>query len=70
MGDAAEMAMVGAVCEQCGVALDGTAPGYPRKCSECRGVSGPRVRKVKCPQCQRRVRATGLQDHLRDAHDG
>lgn len=69
MGDVSEMILAGVLCEQCGGAIgDGQAPGHPRKCSDCGPAPGPLVRKVKCDQCGRRVRATGLQDHKRDAH--
>ena len=70
MGDIADMILSGALCEACGAAIgDGEAPGYPRRCADHGGKqAAPLVRKVKCPECGRRVRATGLQDHKRDAH--
>ena len=69
MGEIAEMMLDGALCEGCGVAMgDGKSPGYPRKCSDCLPSSGPLVRKVKCEKCGRRVRKTGLQDHMRAVH--
>ena len=35
MGDMAEMAMEGILCETCGVLLDSEAPGPPRRCDDC-----------------------------------
>ena len=35
MGEAAEMILDGTFCEQCGVFIDGEAPGYPRTCEAC-----------------------------------
>lgn len=36
MGEIADAMINGELCEMCGVALDGDAPGYPRYCSlEC-----------------------------------
>lgn len=69
MGEIAEMMLDGALCSDCGGAIgDGQSPGHPRKCADCLPAPGPLVRKVKCGKCGRRVRATGLQDHMRDRH--
>jgi len=38
MGDMAEMMTSGLLCETCGTLVDGTEPGYPRKCGDCGGV--------------------------------
>lgn len=35
MGDIAEMIIMGIMCEQCGVFLEGDAPGFPRRCECC-----------------------------------
>jgi hypothetical protein len=35
MGEYAEMMLEGIVCEGCGEFMDGTAPGYPRRCRGC-----------------------------------
>jgi methionyl-tRNA synthetase len=70
MGEISSMILDGTLCEDCGAAMpDRRAPGYPRKCNLCGGhVRGPLVRKVRCDQCGKRVKETGLQDHKRDAH--
>ena len=36
MGDAAEAILDGTMCEECGVLIDGDAPGYPRVCEGCK----------------------------------
>lgn len=68
MGNVSEMKAAGTICDDCGATLDGEAPGHPRKCAQCSGKPGPVVRRERCQLCQRMIRATGLQDHLRDAH--
>lgn len=35
MGEFAEMALNGVVCERCGEFLDGIETGYPRMCFSC-----------------------------------
>lgn len=30
-----ELMLEGVICEQCGVFIDGLAPGYPRCCEDC-----------------------------------
>lgn len=38
MGDIAEMILMGVLCEECGAYIgDDEAPGYPRKCNDCKG---------------------------------
>lgn len=37
MGDITEMILDGELCEECGGYIDGKAPGYPRKCNDCKG---------------------------------
>ena len=80
MGEYAEAMLDGTVCECCGVYLEGEAEGIPRYCSKAcardRGAleSHPNqiyktpAPKVSCPTCKRRVKPTGLKDHIRDAH--
>ncbi len=74
MGDISEMMLDGTLCEGCGVVLSGPAEGFPRYCSkECTPVelaSAPVPAKVSCPTCRKRVKANGLADHMRDAHNG
>ena len=38
MGEAAEDILEGMVCEECGVYIEGEAPGYPRKCEGCKNA--------------------------------
>lgn len=35
MGEIAEMVIMGILCEQCGVLIDGKTTGYPRGCDDC-----------------------------------
>jgi hypothetical protein len=35
MGEAAEMVLEGALCQECGSYIDGETPGYPRSCVGC-----------------------------------
>ncbi len=35
MGEAAEMALEGLLCECCSTLIDGEEPGYPRLCEDC-----------------------------------
>jgi hypothetical protein len=37
MGEIAEMMIMGILCEQCGVLIDGESSGHPRKCDHCEG---------------------------------
>jgi hypothetical protein len=68
MGEISDLIVRGVICDRCGATLDGAAPGHPRTCANCGGGPGPLVKRERCPKCGRAVRATGLQDHLRDAH--
>lgn len=69
MGEIAEMMLDGTLCEGCGEWFgDGKAPGYARYHKGCRPVTPPPVKKHKCPECGRKVKPTGLTDHIRDAH--
>ena len=69
MGEVAEMMLDGTLCEACGEWFgDGQAPGYPRYHKRCRPVVLPTPPKPKCPECGRKVKPTGLADHMRDAH--
>tara|TARA_B100002049_G_scaffold234290_1_gene216487 strand:- start:771 stop:983 length:213 start_codon:yes stop_codon:yes gene_type:complete len=69
MGDIADMMLEGGLCEQCGVVMpDYQEPGYPRSCPDC-GGSSPRLDKVNCTVCGKRVKEKGLKDHMRDAHN-
>ncbi len=77
MGDVADMMLDGTLCEGCGVYLEGESFGVPRYCAGCRedrqmldipDLVRPSQKKVSCPKCQRRVKETGLADHMRDKH--
>lgn len=72
MGDIADMMLDGTLCEGCGCALSGPAPGYPRYCSKrCRKErepTVPKLTKVACKVCGKRVKAAGVGNHMRDAH--
>ena len=78
MGEVADMMLDGTLCECCGVWMgDGEAPGYPRRCRDCRtpieaafAMKRQIAAKVKCPACGKRVKATGLADHTRAVHSG
>jgi len=60
----------GTLCEHCGTAIEGEAPGYPRYCSrQCARKAKPApVLKVGCPHCGKRIRPNGIHDHIRDTH--
>ena len=71
MGEIAEMHLDGTLCETCGVCLNGPAPGHPRYCRSCRtprAPIAPQSTKTECPRCGKRVKRSGLKDHMRDAH--
>lgn len=83
MGEIADMFLDGTLCEQCGVFLDGDSPGYTRLCGSCRvddravqyHKAEENIRKakplktIKCEKCGRRLRAKGLNDHMKDYHN-
>ncbi|WP_098493331.1 hypothetical protein [Collimonas sp. PA-H2] len=76
MGDVADMMLDGTLCQGCGVFLNEDAPGYPCSCRGCRidekkakaAAYQPPKPKAKCAVCGRKVKPTGLPDHMRDAH--
>ncbi len=72
MGEVAEMMLDGTLCEACG-AFIGQPTGYPRCCRHCQREQQVEQQaalpRVACPRCGKRIKATGLKDHLRDAHD-
>lgn len=75
MGDIADMMLDGALCEGCGAYMGG-GDGYPQRCAGCRtedkkdraAAYQPPKPKVKCSVCARKVKPTGLADHMRDSH--
>ena len=69
MGEIADLMLDGAFCEACCTPMgDGQSPGYPRYHRACRPSNPQPLAKVKCPECGRKVKATGLADHARDSH--
>ncbi|MCZ2496404.1 hypothetical protein GN316_06515 [Xylophilus sp. Kf1] len=69
MGEITEMMLDGTLCEGCGCHLTGEADGVPRYCRGCgSGKQIARAAKVTCSVCQKRVKAMGLADHMKDAH--
>lgn len=74
MGEIADMMLDGTLCEGCGEHL-GSDAGFPQYCAGCepdrtaetlRTNVGPP--KVSCPDCGKRVKAAGLEDHRRVVH--
>lgn len=69
MGEIADLMLNGTFCEACCTPIgDGQSPGYPRYHRACRPKQAPPVAKPKCPTCGKKVKPTGLADHMRDAH--
>jgi hypothetical protein len=76
MGDIADMMLDGTLCEGCGEFLNYESPGFPCYCKACRqqqkeakkATYVPPAPKAKCTICGRKVKPTGLSDHMRDAH--
>jgi hypothetical protein len=74
MGDVAEMMLEGTLCATCGVYL-GEATGIPRYCKGCEEgdivltrTHWSKAKKTQCPHCQKWVKVTGINDHIRDMH--
>lgn len=69
MGEYAEMMLDGTLCEGCGVYM-GADGGYPVRCADCQNDGKPLQKGMKavCPTCQKKVKAAGLDDHMRDVH--
>ena len=72
MGDIADAMLDGDLCQCCGVYMEG-GNGYPQTCRACQRADKREgipvaAAKVKCPTCGKKVKATGLKDHQRDAH--
>lgn len=69
MGEIAEMMLDGTLCEGCGVYM-GADTGFPVRCAQCQndGQVPRKGMKAECPVCKRKVKAVGLDDHMRDAH--
>lgn len=70
MGEIAEWILEGGLCQGCGEYL-GDGDGYPTYCASCLAqVERPAIKtlKVACSVCGRKVKDTGLHDHMRDKH--
>jgi Zn finger protein HypA/HybF involved in hydrogenase expression len=80
MGDIADMMIDGTLCEGCGVYIEGSGAGFPRRCGACKTDSRANTQprhstpsnraKVACKVCGRHVKAVGLDQHMRDKHGG
>lgn len=84
MAEYADMLIEGLLDEETGELIDGEAPGYPRSAHyENLPWSKPRKKKkpakvaaepplapgkAKCPQCGKRLKSAGLEQHTRDVH--
>lgn len=73
MGEIADMMLDGTLCEGCGVALDGEAGGFPRRCADCRretpSAPAPTTPgKVQCRYCDRWLSPAGVGQHVHDKH--
>lgn len=79
MGEIAEMMLDGDLCEGCGVYMGSAGQGFTRRCTSCATderadnhkavlVHHQQIKKVTCPSCGKKVKATGLADHMRDVH--
>lgn len=76
MGEYAEMMLDGTLCEGCGCFLQGHGDGVPRYCKGCRKdrnmarheAEQQALKKAACALCGKKVKTTGMFDHLKDAH--
>jgi len=77
MGEYADMVLEGLIDGETGELIDGDAPGYPRSASQgsqrklrrlLNDATSPKTAKAKCPTCGKRVKAVGLEQHIRDVH--
>jgi hypothetical protein len=69
VGEMADGMVSGELCQQCCCPIDGEATGYPRDCKDCGGKVPSASGKKWCPECGKRVKAAGMQDHLNDVHN-
>jgi len=77
MGDIADMMLDGTLCQFCGDFMGGEGDGFPVTCSACQVENNcnefglpkkPPAKKVKCPQCGKKVKEAGLEMHQKDVH--
>ena len=83
MGEIADMMLDGTCCASCGEFM-GDGDGFAVYCEECsedsepfdsndaKGFFGdapkPKILRVNCPYCKKRVKEIGIQNHIRDVH--
>lgn len=82
MGDYAEMMLDGTMCSSCGVYI-GEATGEPAECETCAVeirqmeksiqrqaniARNARMKKTRCPECNKKVKEIGLNQHRKDVH--
>jgi hypothetical protein len=63
MAEIAEMMLDGTLCQSCGCFV-GSRRGVPVSCVSCRRP----VLKLKCTHCGKRVKPSGMRDHVADKH--
>lgn len=70
MGEIADMMLEGTLCAGCGEYLgNGIGDGVPCYCARCQRLMAQHdPAKAKCPECGRKVKAIGLDQHIRDVH--
>jgi len=77
MGDYADMVLDGIYCQLCGSVV-GEGEGFPVICFSCQKEHNcdgfgdpvkPPAKKVKCPQCGKKVKEAGLKMHQKDVHN-
>lgn len=71
MGDIADMMLDGTLCQECGAVMGSFSEGVPRTCHDCMHEDGaPRgvAPKVACKICGKRVKQSGISDHIRVVH--
>lgn len=71
MGEVSDMMLDGTLCAGCGVFLNEQPQGFPCYCSkQCEPeymIKGKKD-KVKCPNCNKWVKESGLKQHVYDKH--
>ena len=67
MGEIADMIVDGQICEICSCDIDGTAPGYPRRCEFCRGSGKPGSSTTRKNRRRRKRRSRNRASSVRDA---
>ena len=70
MGEYADMIINGETCQYCMSEYPPEPTGFPWTCGDCKSEMYPKApaKKVKCPECGKRVKEIGLVQHVRDSH--